>query len=238
MAASGENYMATVKLADKDHVGEVIHLSERLSDRSPQSIAPAAFFFSLDCPVSYLAAERVERALGDVTWIPVVGPLSESSGLRSAEERLRLAHERLALAENEARMFSLPLLTPHRYPMDSRRAARAAIWAGDEGRGASFALRISRFAFCGGFDIGSDEVIAEAAAGAGLDPVQALEASLDARRDDQLEATARGLQTRGILMPPVIRIGTRWFCGSDAMMAAVSFSAGQARESGTQLPVS
>jgi hypothetical protein len=36
----------------------------------------------------------------------------------------------------------------------------------------------------------------------------------------------------------VIRIGTRWFCGSDAMMAAVSFSAGQARESIPQLPVS
>jgi 2-hydroxychromene-2-carboxylate isomerase len=219
-------------------VGQVIYLSERLADRSRGSTGAAAFFYSLDCPVSYLAAERVERALGDVTWIPVVGPLSESSGLRSADERLRLAHERLALAEKEAQMFSVPLLAPDRYPMDSRRAARAAIWANDEGRGASFALRVARFAFCGGFDISSDEVIAEAAAGAGLNPVRAVEASNDPHLDYQLEATAKGLQARGILMPPVIRVGTRWFCGSDAMMAAVSFSVGQARVSSPQSPVS
>jgi 2-hydroxychromene-2-carboxylate isomerase len=219
-------------------MGEVIYLSERLADRSRPSIGPVAFFYSLDCPVSYLAAERVERALGDVAWIPVVGPLSESSGLRSADERLNLAYERLALAEKEAHMLSVPLVAPHIYPMDSRRAARAAIWASDEGRGASFALGVARFAFCGGFDIASDDVIAEAAAGAGLNPVQAVQASRDPRRDSQLEATAKGLQARGVLMPPVIRIGTRWFCGSDAMMAAVSFSAGQARESIPQLPVS
>jgi 2-hydroxychromene-2-carboxylate isomerase len=219
-------------------MGEVIYLSERLADRSRPSIGPAAFFYSLDCPLSYLAAERVERALGEVAWIPVVGPLSQSSGLRSADERLSLASERLALAEKEAQMLSVPLVEPHRYPMDSRRAARAAIWASEEGRGACFALSVARFGFCGGFDISSDEVIAEAAAGAGLNPVQAVEASRDPKRDHQLEATATGLQARGVLMPPVIRIDTRWFCGSDAMMAAVSFSAGQPRESAPQSPVS
>lgn len=135
-------------------------------------------------------------------------------------------------------MLSVPLVAPRPYPMDSRRAARAALWAGDQGRGASFALSVARFAFCGGFDIASDDVIAEAAAGSGLSPVEAVEASRDPERDHQLEATARGLQARGVLMPPVIRIGHRWFCGSDAMMAAVSFSSGQAGVSAPQSPVS
>jgi 2-hydroxychromene-2-carboxylate isomerase len=218
-------------------MGEVVYLSERSVGPPRASIGPAAFFYSLDCPVSYLAAEQVERAFVDVAWIPVVGPLSESSGLRSADERLSLAHERLALAVKEARMLSVPLVETQRYPVDSRRAARAAIWASDEGRGASFALSVARFAFGGGFDIGSDDVIAEAAAGAGLDPAQAVEASRDPRRDDRLAATARGLQARGVLMPPVIRIGTRWFCGSDAMIAAVSFSAGRSRQNAPHSPV-
>jgi 2-hydroxychromene-2-carboxylate isomerase len=226
------------QLADDVAVGAVVNLAERRADRSRPSIGPAAFFYSLDDPVSYLVAERVERALGDLAWIPVVGPLSESSGLSSAGERQALAYERLALAEREARLLSLPLFEPHRYPMDSRRAARAAIWAGDHGRGATFALGIARLAFCGGFDIAADEVIAEAAAGAGLSPEQALDAARDQRHDLQLEATANGLCARGSSMPPVIRIGTRWFCGEDAVMAAVSFNAVRARERAPRLPVS
>ncbi len=219
-------------------MGDVVYLSERRADRSRASVGPAVFFYALDCPVSYLAAEWVQRAQCDVAWIPVVGPLSESSGLRSAEERRRLADERLALAGREARTLSLPLIEPRRYPADSRPAARAAIWAAEQGRGAGFALGVARLAFREGFDIGSDEVIGEAAAGAGLDAVQALEASQDPGRDRQLDGTAQGLRDRGILMPPVVRVATRWYCGSDAMMAAVSFGAGQARESAPYLPVS
>jgi 2-hydroxychromene-2-carboxylate isomerase len=219
-------------------VSDVIHLADRRVDRSSRSTGPAAFFYSLDCPVSYLAAERVGRALDDVAWIPVVGPLSESSGLRSHDERLRLARERLSLATREARMLDVPLLEPNRYPLDSRRAARAAIWAAGEGRGAGFALGVARAAFCSGLDISSDEVIGDAAAGAGLDPMQAVQASRDPLRDYQLYATAKGLQGRGILMPPVIRIDASWFCGSDAMTAAVSLGVGEARESSSQLPVS
>jgi 2-hydroxychromene-2-carboxylate isomerase len=226
------------EVADEDRVGDVIYLSERLADRPRASVAPAAFFYALDCPVSYLAAEWVQRAQCDVIWIPVVGPLSESSGLRSADERRRLADERLALAGREARLLSVPLIAPRRYPVDSRRAARTAIWAAQKGRGAGFALGVARLAFREGFDIGSDHVIVDAAIGAGLDPAQALEASHDPGWDRQLDATSRGLKDRGILMPPVVRVASRWFCGSDAMTAAVSFGAGHARESAPYLPVS
>jgi 2-hydroxychromene-2-carboxylate isomerase len=220
-------------------VGQLIYLSDRRADQSRPSLGPAAFFYSLDCPISYLTAERVERALGDIEWIPVVGPLSESSGLRSSDERLSLAYERLALAERDARLLSLPLVEPQRYPMDCRRASRAAVWAGSHGRGATFALAIARLGFCGGFDVADDDVIAEAAAVAGLNPEHAIDAARDYRHDYQLEATASGLQERGIVTPPAIRIGTRWFHGSDAVIAAVSFSAAQPRsDDAPQMPVS
>lgn len=217
-------------------MGEVIYLSERLADRSRPSLGPVAFFYSFDCPLSYLAAERVERVFGDVAWIPVVGPLSESSGWGDAEQRHGLAFERFAEAEHQARMLSLPLVEPQRYPMESRRAARAAIWASRQNRGATYALAVSRLAFCGGFDISSDGVISEAAAVAGLNPEHALEAARDFKHDYELEATSAGLQSRGITMPPVIRIGSRWFHGPDAMLSAIAYSATQLQAPSPRMP--
>src|SRR3981081_1375743 len=52
-------------------MGQLIILAERLADRSrPARSEQPAFFFDVACPFSYLAAERVERILGDVEWIP------------------------------------------------------------------------------------------------------------------------------------------------------------------------
>ena len=218
-------------------MGEVIYLSERLADRTRASVGPAAFFYSLDCPLSYLVAERVERALGEVEWIPVVGPLSESSELLALDERTSLARARLAAAEHEARMLLMPMVEPQRYPMEGRRASRTAIWAARHGRGPTYALAVARLAFCGGFDIASDDVIAEGAAVAGLNPEHALEAARDFQLDYELEATAAGLQSRGISAPPAIRIGTRWFHGQDAITSAVAFSAA-ARVSSPRMPAS
>jgi 2-hydroxychromene-2-carboxylate isomerase len=111
--------------------------------------------------------------------------------------------------------------------MDSRTAARAATFAADCGSAATFALALMRLAFCGGFDIGSAPVIEEAAATAGLDPEAAVAAARDPRFDLRLDATSRGLLLRGVSSPPAISVGTTWFEGPTAMIAAVSFSAAQ-----------
>lgn len=56
-------------------MGDLILLNERrgLSARAACGRPAArrtAFFFDVSCPFSYLAAERVERLLGRLTWIP------------------------------------------------------------------------------------------------------------------------------------------------------------------------
>jgi 2-hydroxychromene-2-carboxylate isomerase len=208
-----------------------------MADRSRSSSDLARFFFALDDPISYLTAERIERALGPIEWIPVLGPLSESAGPASSAEREQRARDRMRLAEREADVQQVPLVEPHRFPMDSRTAARAAAFAAEEGAGAAFGLALMRLAFCGGFDIGSFPVIEEAAAVAGLSPAEAVAAARDRRLDLQLDATSRGLRARGIISPPAISIGESWFDGRDAVIAAVSFSA--ARRLGTpRIPVS
>ena len=213
-------------------MGELILLSERMADRSRPGSESTRFFCALDDPLSYLTAERVERALGPIEWIPVLGPLSEPAGRATCAAREDRARDRMRLAEREARVLALPLVEPHRFPMDSRKAARAAAFAGESGAGAAFALALMRLAFCGGFDIASVPVIEEAAAGAGLNVAEAVAAAHDSRLDLRLDATTTGLRMRGIDAPPAISIGDCWFDGPDAVIAAVSFSAARARTPG------
>ena len=55
-------------------MGEVIELKDQLADRSrPRGDVRASFFYDVACPFSYLVAERVERVLGEVEWVPAPG---------------------------------------------------------------------------------------------------------------------------------------------------------------------
>ncbi len=55
-------------------MGQVIYLDERRSERSRSPVVTQPlFFFDVSCPLSYLSAERIERKLGEVEWVPVDG---------------------------------------------------------------------------------------------------------------------------------------------------------------------
>jgi 2-hydroxychromene-2-carboxylate isomerase len=199
-------------------MGELIVLAERRADRSRQRrSARPAFFFDLSCPFSYLAAERVERVLGEVEWVPTAATILR--GGRSAEPPAAVR----AHAETCAVAFRLPLVWPDRFPGETPGALRAAAHAGEIGAGARFALAASRLAFCGGFDLEDPEILAEAAAAAGIGLRECLAAAGDPTRDGALHATARGLLTQGVCRLPAIRVGTRWFDGDESLAAAAAF---------------
>jgi 2-hydroxychromene-2-carboxylate isomerase len=197
-------------------MGELIVLAERLADRSrPMRSEQPAFFFDLACPFSYLAAERVERVLGDVEWIPTASKLldgqewAQSPGVRREAER-------------RASELRLPLVWPDGFPATACTSLRAAAYAAEIGAGARFALAASRLAFCGGFDLEDPEILAEAAAAAGIPLEGALAAAGDPTRDGALHATARGLLARGVRRLPAIRIGRSWFGGDHAVGQAAA----------------
>ena len=179
-------------------MGDVINLAERrdaLRSRTAQARAPrrAEFFFDLSSPFTYLAAERVDRAFEDVVWTPASsaallrGPLGEDpAGL----DRLRLA------AEERAALLRLPLSWPERFPADVPAAMRVAAFASEAGRGAAFVLAAARLAFCGGFDLEDPEILAEAAAAAGI----VLKTACSRRATPA--ATARSTPPAGDCSPP------------------------------------
>jgi 2-hydroxychromene-2-carboxylate isomerase len=190
-------------------MGNLIYLSEhRLRSSPPEPDDVPAFFFDVSCPMSYLTAERVERTLGAVEWIPVDG-----ASLR-AESVLR------DRADARARALRLPLVWPDRFPDAARCAQRAAAFACEIGAGGSFALAASRLAFCGGFDLEDPETLAEAAAAAGVPLEECLQAAGESWRDEELEYTAAALRAEGVAELPAIRIGEHWFQGETGLLAA------------------
>jgi 2-hydroxychromene-2-carboxylate isomerase len=207
-------------------MGEVIRLAERRQarrDRQRQrpSALRAEFLFDLVCPFTYLAAERIERAFDDVTWTAASATALRRGSL--AGDEVALAAVRAA-AEERAAAVRLPLIWPENWPADVPAAMRVAAHAAETGRGAAFVLAAGRLAFCGGFDLDDPEILAEAAAAAGLGLDACLHAAGDRSRDGAIEAAGRRLLAAGADRLPALRIGRALYWGetqvADAAAAA------------------
>lgn len=214
-------------------MGQVIYLNERRTERSRSHVVTQPlFFFDVSCPLSYLTAERIERKLGEVEWVPVDGAslraATTASRQVSADPRDSDAelHGLRTRADSCARALRLPLVWPDRFPGAARCAQRASAFACEIGAGAAFALAASRLAFCGGFDLEDPETLAEAAAAAGVPLEECLSAAGESWRDEELESNAELLRAHGISELPAIRIGDQWFEGEAGLLAAGGLIAG------------
>lgn len=202
-------------------MGELIHMLERRAVRRRSSPGDRpAFFFDAGCPLSYLAAEHVERRFGDVEWVPVSSAAVRGELTGSEIDALR-AH-----AEEQAAALRLPLVWPDHFGAETPCVLRAASFAAELDAGARFGLAAARLAFCGGFDLDDPETLAEAAAAAAIPLGRCLDAAGDVNRDLALETTAAGLRARGVRELPVLRAGERWFAGRSGWRAASVVLAG------------
>lgn len=196
-------------------MGDLISLDARraqIAARHGRTVRrPATFYFDPLAPESYLAAERVERLFGAVAWVPVA-PLA---GPPADEE------ERRARAIARARVLRMPLVWPEQ-DVCSPRTLRISTLAAECGSLAAFALAIGRLAFCGGFDVDDPEILAEAAAAAGLDLDACLCAAADPGRDAVPLHAAATLVNRGAVRLPVLEIGGTLFCGEERLPEALA----------------
>jgi 2-hydroxychromene-2-carboxylate isomerase len=204
-------------------MGELIDLAQRREavQRRTRGREPmrAQLFFDLACPFTYLATERVERAFSHVTW---TAASSETLQRRCLADDRETVDRMRAAAEMRATALRLPLVWPEGYPKPLPAAMRAAAFAAEQGRGGAFVLAAGRLAFCGGFDLDDPEILAEAAAAAGIRLDECLHAAGDARRDGAMEAAGRRLLAAGADRLPVLRIGRSLFWGEQRVGAAAA----------------
>jgi predicted DsbA family dithiol-disulfide isomerase len=99
---------------------------------------------------------------------------------------------------------------------------RVATYANEQGCGPSFAVAAGRLAFCGGFDLEDPEIIAEAAAAAGLDVDGALAVTRDPRRDHQVAMAGRSIEQAGCGLLPALEHERRLYCGEPHITAWLS----------------
>lgn len=204
-------------------MGEVISLMERrarIVGEAPAVRLPVRYAFDPRSPEAYLAAERVERLGASVTWVPVLpaGPVTPATPAESARLIARAAALRL------------PLVWPEVTPV-SPRLVRIAALAADAGALPAFALAAGRLAYCGGFDLDDPEIVAEAAAAAGLDLDACLAAAADPSRDAPLRAEADRLAatTNGPVRFPAFEVGRTVLFGEDQLPAVLAASRARPR---------
>jgi 2-hydroxychromene-2-carboxylate isomerase len=195
-------------------------------------VRPAAFYFDLQSPLAYLAAEQVLHALpGPAEWQPV---LAAELGCSQPYEAFRCEQELEAFREDVARRAQRlglqPLRLPARFPFDSELAMRAATYAKSIGRAVPFAQAAFRQAFAGGRDLGKLDSVLIAAAACEMHPAAVT-------RGAELRSTAAALAERtraarelGVGELPAIAIDGELFAGAGAVeQAAERMALGAAR---------
>ena len=199
-------------------MGTVTSLQEhRLARRNKAAArgAPprATLFFDLGSPDTYLAAERADRLFARLEWLPASADVLQAAELTEAG---------MQAVRDRAQLLGLPLVWPDEPPHAVRGAMRVASLAAERGCGAAFVLAASRLAFCGGFDIDDPEILAEAAAAAGIGLRETLAAAGDVGRDGAIEEAGRLLLAAGGTRLPALRIGRMLFCGEDRLLEAAA----------------
>ena len=198
-------------------MGELISLAQRRAARAAadgqRPRRHVTFFFDLASPWTYLAAERVDRQFAGVRWQPAFGDaLCPERGSEA---------ERSAVGERAAEL-RIPLVWPEAWPSTGISAMRVATLAAERGRAAPFVLATTRLAFCGGYDIDDPEILAEAAAAAGLGLKESLRAAGELRRDGPTEQAALRLFSRGADRLPVLAVGRTLYCGEQRVGEAAA----------------
>jgi 2-hydroxychromene-2-carboxylate isomerase len=172
------------------------------------------FYFDLASPYTYLAAERADRMFSGLEWLPASSDALQCAIALGDEERARIARR--------AALLGLPMVWPVGPALPVVGAMRVASLAAERGLGAAFVLAASRLVFCGGFELDDPEILAEAAAAAGIDLGEMLHAAGDERRDGAIEEAGRKLLAAGADRLPALRVGRMLFCGEHRLSEAVA----------------
>lgn len=201
-------------------MAEVIQLTQRRPGSTGRATAPQApslpatpttLYFDLASPDAYLVAERLERRMGAAVWRPA-----------TMAEPLPRGEQVAAEAQARAAALRMPLVWPERFPSRVPTAMRVATYANEQGCCPAFAIAAGRLAFCGGFDLEDPDIIAEAAAAAGLDVDGALGAAREPRRDHQVGMAGRAVAHAGGTSLPALEHERRLYCGEPHITAWLS----------------
>jgi 2-hydroxychromene-2-carboxylate isomerase len=171
------------------------------------------FYFDLGSPESYLAAERVLHALGEVPeWVPV---RFDPPAFRCEQEVLSYRED---VERRAAALGVMPLRWPDPFPADTEWAMLAATYAKTIGRGVAFALAAFRQAFAAGRDLSERDSVLIAAAACEMHPSAVLKGAALRGTRERLQAATAEARAAGVdAVPAIVRDGEVLFAGERAI---------------------
>lgn len=182
------------------------------------------FLVDVGSPYAWLAAERVEQALGvEPAWEPVLaGALFAARGYGSWS----LTDERapgIAEVERRAAAYGLPPVRwPEPWPGNMLLAMRVATAADARGAGRAFLLAALRLGFTQGRDLSEPEAVAEAARAADLDADALLAAAATPEVKAALRERTDAAIALGVQGVPTVIVGDQLFWGDDRLEDAAA----------------
>jgi 2-hydroxychromene-2-carboxylate isomerase len=182
----------------------------------------AVFFYELNSPYAYLAAERVDEVLpAPVRWQPIVfGAVLRERGRTPWSMHPDSRIEGIAEVERRARERGLPALVwLDTWPVESYSVLplRAVVWADERGRGKELALALFRAMFVAGRPLADIDTVADAARECGLDADELRDAVQDQRIKDRLRAATDEALALGIYGVPTVAAAGELFWGDDRL---------------------
>jgi 2-hydroxychromene-2-carboxylate isomerase len=190
----------------------------------------ASFYFDLQSPLAYLAAERILHTLpAPCEWQPVLARELQRSGSgqparEDPAEVWRCEEEREAFRENlirrAAELGLQPLRWPAPFPFDSALAMRVATYAKSIGRTVPFAQAAFRQIFAGGRDLSQLDNVLIAAAACEMHPAAVTRGAALRSVGDQLAEATLSATRSNIKEVPAIVVGDDVFEGERAVEQA------------------
>jgi 2-hydroxychromene-2-carboxylate isomerase len=188
------------------------------------------FYYDLGSPYAYLAAERVSALFAETRgeppeWQPILlGGLFKRFG-RDSWARGEGRDQGMREVERRASAYGLPPIAwPEPFPGNTLLAMRAATYAKEIGRAASFSLAAFRQAFAAGRDLTERDNVLLAAAAAEMHPravLSAIERDSIKRALRKATELAGDLGVRGV---PSVAVGEQIFWGDDRLEEAAALS--------------
>lgn len=186
-------------------------------------------FYDVSSPWTYLAFVNVQKLAqeegAEILWRPfLVGGVFNAVNPTMYRMRENPVPARDAWTKTDmqawARLAGVTITFPPKvFPVNSVKALRGLLWAKDQGEGKEVALAGAFFElyWSEDRDISQDEVVAEAARRASLDPVSLAKAITEPGAKEQLKKNTDELIARGGFGSPTLFVNDEMFFGNDRL---------------------
>lgn len=183
------------------------------------------FYFDFSSPYGYIAAQRIDAIAAkhnrSVDWRPMLlGAVFKVAGTQPLTQYPLKGQYSIHDFQRSAREHGISFNMPQTFPLPTQAAARGVYWLKQilPEKAVPFAKAVYAAYFVEGKDISSADLIADIAAGLGIDR-QAFAAGIDNPeiKGKLREVTEDAIQKRGVFGSPFVIVDGEPFWGADRL---------------------